>query len=62
MEVKVVKRYHLKKGIKNGLLIAVSLFVSVMLLISASKGDQQAIDNCVANGYDYNYCVSGLVG
>ena len=62
MKTKKVVKYRLKQGVKDSLLISICLIACVLLVIGIGKGNQDAIDTCVANGNTYNYCVNGLLG
>ena len=58
------KKYVLKKWVKDALLIAsiILIFIAVLIIDGNTPAQQEAINNCMNQGYSKEYCKKGLLG
>ena len=58
------KKYVLKKWVKDAILIGAILLVIVSVLIfdGITTEQEEAINNCMEQGYSREYCEKGLLG
>lgn len=58
------KKYVLKKWVKDAILIGSILLVIVSALIfdGITTEQEEAINNCMEQGYSREYCEKGLLG
>lgn len=58
------KKYVLKKWVKEALLVLVILLAMLLILIvdGTTPEQEEAINNCMEQGYSKEYCEKGLLG
>ena len=58
------KKYVLKKWVKDAILIVSIILVMVLVLVldGITTEQEEAINNCMEQGYSREYCEKGLLG
>lgn len=58
------KKYVLKKWVKEALVVIVIILSMLLVLVldGITPGQEEAINNCMEQGYSKEYCEKGLLG
>ena len=59
------KKYVLKKWVKDAIIIGLIIFLSIVIILALdglTPEQEEAINNCMEQGYTREYCEKGLLG